>query len=155
MAAASSCSFSPFFFEQYWCLKEAFVKAIGAGLGYRLDKLEFRHTNWINISVHIDAEELRDWRFWLFELGNRHWVSVARGHPTTAIDSYKRTLKKTEFEEEVYRSALQLPNAGFVLLTVEQLIPVSRRASFGIFSGKIVHDIIEAQETADESSSTS
>ena len=63
-------------FCRYWCLKEAFVKAIGAGLGFGLQRLEFHHSNWTSISVYIDGVKSRDWRFLLFELGKGHWVSA-------------------------------------------------------------------------------
>ncbi|XP_077241547.1 uncharacterized protein LOC143882046 [Tasmannia lanceolata] len=112
-------------FYRYWCLKESYIKAIGAGLGYRLDRLEFHHTDWTNISVHIDGEESRDWRFWIFELGRRHWVCVARGRPNTAIESYRSTLSRVNFEEEEYSLGLHLPNTGFILRTVEELIASS------------------------------
>ncbi|KAJ4969820.1 hypothetical protein NE237_002919 [Protea cynaroides] len=75
-------------------LQEAFVKAIGAGVGFRLDRLEFHHTDWSGISVHIDGEESTEWKFCLSELGGKHyWVSVAKGHPRMAVKSYKQTLK--------------------------------------------------------------
>lgn len=61
---------------RYWCLKEAFVKAIGSGLGFGLRRLEFHHSNWTNISAYIDGVESRDWRFWIFELDEEHWVSA-------------------------------------------------------------------------------
>ncbi|XP_050384841.1 uncharacterized protein LOC126801511 isoform X2 [Argentina anserina] len=56
-------------FYRYWCLKEAFVKAIGSGLADDLDKVEFHHSCWENISVHIRGKAASDWRFWLQELG--------------------------------------------------------------------------------------
>uniref|UniRef100_A0A5B7AJU2 holo-[acyl-carrier-protein] synthase n=1 Tax=Davidia involucrata TaxID=16924 RepID=A0A5B7AJU2_DAVIN len=115
-------------FYRYWCLKEAFVKAIGTGVGYRLDSVEFHHTSWTNLFVKVDGKELKDWRFWLFELGKRHSVSVARGHPRNATESYKKTLRQTQFGEEEYHLGLHLPNVSFVLRTVEELIPISSRA---------------------------
>ncbi|KAH9769071.1 ACPS domain-containing protein [Citrus sinensis] len=63
-------------FYRYWCLKEAYVKAIGIGVAYGLDKVEFHHTGWGNISVKIDGETMTEWKFWLFELGKRHWIKV-------------------------------------------------------------------------------
>uniref|UniRef100_A0A822ZIG6 holo-[acyl-carrier-protein] synthase n=1 Tax=Nelumbo nucifera TaxID=4432 RepID=A0A822ZIG6_NELNU len=117
-------------FYRYWCLKEAFVKAIGAGMGYGLDKLEFHHNNWTNISIHVDGDELKQWRFSVSELGEKHWVSIARGHPQEAIESYRKVLNKVEFEEHEYHFGLQLPNRGFVLRKVGQLVPVSHRASY-------------------------
>ncbi|KAL7148113.1 hypothetical protein ABFS83_06G156200 [Erythranthe nasuta] len=109
-------------FYRYWCLKEAFVKAVGSGVGYKLDDVEFRHTNWDNISVKVAGQELKDWKFWLMELGNNHSISIARGHPRSAIASYRTTLKQTEFEENEYNTGLNLPNPSFTLLRVEDLV---------------------------------
>lgn len=66
---------------RYWCVKEAFVKAIGTGIGYRLNAVEFHHTRWTNIFVELDGKELKEWRFWLYELGKRHMVSFLRVSP--------------------------------------------------------------------------
>ncbi|KAF5470143.1 hypothetical protein F2P56_010676 [Juglans regia] len=109
-------------FYRYWCLKEAYVKAIGSGLAYGLDKVEFHNTRWTSISVKINGEDVREWKFWLFELGKRHWVSIARGHPRSATESYKRKLKRIEFNNEDYHKGLHLPNVDFVFKTVEELI---------------------------------
>jgi 4'-phosphopantetheinyl transferase len=51
-------------------------------------------------------------------------VSIARGHPRSATESYKKTLKRIEFNEEEYHMALHLPNVDFVSQTVEELISV-------------------------------
>ncbi|XP_057979006.1 uncharacterized protein LOC131165337 isoform X3 [Malania oleifera] len=115
-------------FYRYWCLKEAFVKAIGTGMWYRLDKIEFHHNRWSDIFVKIDGRELEDWKFWLSELGKGHWVSIAKGHPRAATDSYKRTLKRTEFDEEEYHLGLHLPNVSFELQTVDQLVRLLQRS---------------------------
>lgn len=60
---------------RYWCLKEAFVKAMGTGVGYKLDDVEFHHMNWNNIFVEVAGKELKDWKFWLLDLGRNHSVS--------------------------------------------------------------------------------
>ncbi|XP_059434759.1 uncharacterized protein LOC132167752 isoform X1 [Corylus avellana] len=111
-------------FYRYWCLKEAYVKAIGSGLASGLDKVEFHNTRWTGISVKINGEDMREWGFWLSEMGKRHLVSIAKGHPRSATESYKRTLKRIDFNEEEYRMALHLPNVDFVSRTVEELISV-------------------------------
>lgn len=51
------------------------MKAIGSGVGHKLDDVEFHHINWDNISVKIAGEELKDWKFWLLEIGENHSVS--------------------------------------------------------------------------------
>lgn len=60
---------------RYWCLKEACVKAMGSGMAYGLDKLEFHHKKWQDISVKIDGEIMQEWRFWILVLGKGHLVS--------------------------------------------------------------------------------
>ncbi|MBA0647441.1 hypothetical protein Goklo_015319 [Gossypium klotzschianum] len=115
-------------FYRYWCLKEAYVKAIGSGLAYGLHKVEFHHTNWTSISVKVDGVTNQQWRFWLFDLDKGHSVSIARGHPRLAIESYKRSLKRTKFNEEEHNVGLHLPNPRFVLRTVEELISVIHKA---------------------------
>ncbi|XP_065869901.1 uncharacterized protein [Euphorbia lathyris] len=109
-------------FYRYWCLKEAFVKAIGSGLTSELNKVEFHHNNWTNIFVKVDGKHMNEWRFWLFYLPKRHWVCVARGPPKAAAGSYKKTIKRVEFDEEEYEKGLSLPNVKFVSRTIEQLL---------------------------------
>ncbi|OIT28853.1 PREDICTED: L-aminoadipate-semialdehyde dehydrogenase-phosphopantetheinyl transferase-like [Nicotiana attenuata] len=110
-------------FYRYWSVKEAFVKAIGEGVGYKLDTVEFHHKNWENIVVKADGKELKDWRFWLLELGKDHVASIARCHPTFATTSYKRTLKQTQCNDEECNMGLNLPNASFIFRKVEDLLP--------------------------------
>ena len=60
---------------RYWSLKEAYVKAIGSGLTEELNKVEFTHMCWTDIMAKVDGNAMTEWRFWLFELGERHCVS--------------------------------------------------------------------------------
>lgn len=114
-------------FYRYWCLKEAFVKALGTGVGYRLDSLEFPQTKGTNIVARVNGQELKDWKFRVSELGKGHTVCVAKGHPRFATESYKRTLNRTDFKDDVYLSGLYLADSLFELKTVKQLIPSSSR----------------------------
>ncbi|GJZ26043.1 L-aminoadipate-semialdehyde dehydrogenase-phosphopantetheinyl transferase-like protein isoform X1 [Tanacetum coccineum] len=108
-------------FFRYWCLKEAYVKALGTGVGYQLNHVEFHHKNWTDIYVKVDGNVLKDWNFWLFELQGRHRVAVARGHPRNATEHYKKCLKQTHFDNAIYKLGFQLPNPVFVTRTVEEL----------------------------------
>ncbi|KAD5961884.1 hypothetical protein E3N88_13357 [Mikania micrantha] len=108
-------------FFRYWCLKEAFVKALGTGVGYRLDHVEFHHSNWNDIFVKVDGDVLNDWSFWLFELQGRHQIAVARGHPRIATENYKIILKQSHFDNDLYKLGFHLPNPMFVMRTVEEL----------------------------------
>ncbi|CAJ1967798.1 unnamed protein product [Sphenostylis stenocarpa] len=115
-------------FYRYWSLKEAYVKAIGSGLTEGLNKVEFSHTGWSNISAKVDGKVMTQWRFWLSELGGRHCVSIARLHPMSAAMSYKRTLKKVDFTEHEYTLGLHLPNVDFVQIEIEQVISILQKA---------------------------
>lgn len=55
-------------------MKESFVKAIGTGVGYKLDGVEFHHRDWTNICVNINGKEMKDWKFWLSSIGKNHMV---------------------------------------------------------------------------------
>lgn len=92
-------------FYRYWSLKEAFVKAIGSGIGFGLHRLEFHHTNWASISVKIDGLESRDWTFSLSEIDDKHWASVAVRH-----------------HKEGAGINMSAERVGFILRTVEELI---------------------------------
>lgn len=87
-----------------------------------MDRVEFHHTRWNNISAKVDGNELKDWKFSLSELGKGHWVSVAKGHPRTATDTYKWMLKRIEFDKGEYDASLHFPETTFILHTVEQLL---------------------------------
>ncbi|KAI5433316.1 hypothetical protein KIW84_020554, partial [Lathyrus oleraceus] len=97
-------------FYRYWSLKEAYVKAMGSGLIEGLNKVEFSHTNWTNISATMDGKLMDLWRFWLIELGERHCVAIARGPPKSADISYISTLKKVDFTEHEYNTGSSLLN---------------------------------------------
>ncbi|XP_047451088.1 L-aminoadipate-semialdehyde dehydrogenase-phosphopantetheinyl transferase [Mugil cephalus] len=74
-------------FYRHWALKESFIKAIGTGLGFNLQRVEFhlspepltqgralRHTK-----MHLDEEEEENWIFEESLLDADHHVAVALG----------------------------------------------------------------------------
>ncbi|XP_068441346.1 L-aminoadipate-semialdehyde dehydrogenase-phosphopantetheinyl transferase isoform X2 [Clinocottus analis] len=81
-------------FYRHWALKESFIKAIGTGLGFNLQRVEFhlspepltpkyalRQTK-----MHLDEEEDDDWVFEESLLDTDHHVAVALG-PADNADS--------------------------------------------------------------------
>ncbi|KAH7652194.1 Holo-[acyl-carrier-protein] synthase protein [Dioscorea alata] len=120
-AGSSDDIFSDFL--RCWSLKEAFVKALGAGLGYGLHRLEFHHNNWTHISVYIDGMKSTEWRFWHFKIDNLHFATVAKG-PPGASESNQRTLMQVATKEELNTIH---PHDQFIFRTVEDLISVFLR----------------------------
>ncbi|CAA6659798.1 unnamed protein product [Spirodela intermedia] len=113
-------------FCRYWSLKEAYMKALGAGLGgFQLNRVEFHHTSWRNISVHVDGKESSYWKFWLFELDEKHWASIARGGAGKVAASFMSSSIHEDLEAEEYSSMFALPNPQFIFRSVDQLIPAT------------------------------
>ncbi|XP_070554089.1 L-aminoadipate-semialdehyde dehydrogenase-phosphopantetheinyl transferase-like [Ptychodera flava] len=72
-------------FYRYWCLKESYIKAIGIGLGYDLQRLEF-HLKTDELSegiltedtvVYVDKKMDPNWNFQETKLDKDHLVAVA------------------------------------------------------------------------------
>ncbi|KAH9311021.1 hypothetical protein KI387_026056, partial [Taxus chinensis] len=121
-------------FYRRWCLKEAYIKAVGIGLGYKLERLEFHypaHQIWSDVAyLRIDGIEQKDWQFSLYEFDNCHWVCVARGHPNQAVSSYRKTLWQIEFDKKSYNRGFELPTRPFRLHEIKHLIPENRKEDY-------------------------
>lgn len=74
-------------FYRHWALKESFIKAIGTGLGFNLQRVEFHLTPAPltqtqpvrQTTMHLDEEEQVDWVFEECLLDDDHHVAVALG----------------------------------------------------------------------------
>ncbi|XP_041655563.1 L-aminoadipate-semialdehyde dehydrogenase-phosphopantetheinyl transferase isoform X2 [Cheilinus undulatus] len=74
-------------FYRHWALKESFIKAIGTGLGFNLQRVEFHLTSESltqgralrRTKMHLDEEEEEDWIFEENLLDADHHVAVALG----------------------------------------------------------------------------
>lgn len=64
-------------FYRQWSMKEAYIKAIGIGLGYDLLRVEFLP----GIIVRRDGQSLSNWKIRISELDEKHIATVARGPP--------------------------------------------------------------------------
>ncbi|MCO5550975.1 hypothetical protein L7F22_006195 [Adiantum nelumboides] len=113
-------------FHRYWCMKESYIKAIGIGLGFDLQRAEFFFSDgnvWNDAAcLRLDGIERTDWCFHLSHLDEHHWVCVAKGPPADAVESFKKSLHVLDVEGATFASALRGVNS-FTQLTIEDLIP--------------------------------
>ncbi|XP_054458551.1 L-aminoadipate-semialdehyde dehydrogenase-phosphopantetheinyl transferase [Anoplopoma fimbria] len=82
-------------FYRHWALKESFIKAIGTGLGFNLQRVEFhlpsepltqKHVL-RQTKMHLDEEEEDDWVFEESLLDADHHVAVALGPADNAASA--------------------------------------------------------------------
>ncbi|XP_031510739.1 peroxiredoxin-like 2C [Papio anubis] len=76
-------------FYRNWALKESFIKAIGVGLGFELQRLEFDLSP-LNLDIgqvyketrlFLDGEEEKEWAFEESKIDEHHFVAVALRKP--------------------------------------------------------------------------
>ena len=122
-------------FMQYWSLKEAFVKAIGMGLGYDLGLVEFDIddvTNTATLSYSEEKYKSHEWSFNLHSLPDGHWVSVARGPPTSITDAhggFTETFRMPTIDDDSLSFHLhQVKEPSFEFLTVEDILSLLVRS---------------------------
>ncbi|EIE24817.1 4'-phosphopantetheinyl transferase [Coccomyxa subellipsoidea C-169] len=129
-------------FRRLWSLKEALVKARGDGLGFDLSKAEFHFEDGIRsdtASVWIDGRQQTRWRFFLQELSDGHWVSVARGPPENIVDAWREftgTLQEPDIPGAKFQEALEAPNPAFTMLGIADIIPQRLRDDYADAAGQ-------------------
>jgi hypothetical protein len=120
---------------------QAYVKAIGMGLGYDLGNVEFIIDHDANTAkVKIEGQcPSDDWSFVLHELAANHWVAVARGPIDTVVDAYgefKKTFRKPSMEkDEVRRHVREEKEPIFRLLSVYDLVPRDLKVEYEMAGG--------------------
>lgn len=125
-------------FRQHWSLKEALVKVRGDGLEFDLGRAEMQILPGVGAAtatarLKIDGVEQPRWRFFLHELRNGHWVSVARGPPEAIVDAwgvFKSTLQRRDMPEAEWQAHLDTPSPPIQLIGLEDLIPENMRGRY-------------------------
>lgn len=124
-------------FQRHWSCKEAFVKARGDGLGFELGRAGFSFQKLLDdpvagpvyvADVLVDGVPAPDWRFVQQRLGERHWVSVARGPSSDVVDAngeFTSTLTRPrcQFTREEWSAELLRDSPPFEQITVASLVP--------------------------------
>ncbi|PRW32899.1 L-aminoadipate-semialdehyde dehydrogenase-phosphopantetheinyl transferase-like [Chlorella sorokiniana] len=127
-------------FRKLWSLKEAFVKATGEGLGFELGLIEFQ-LDGSTASASVRGEPAEGWAFHLHELGQGHWVAVARAPLSAVVDAwggFKATFQKTAFAPGEWQEQLHAPEPPFTMLSVGDLVPQDQRAAYAAAGGELL-----------------
>eukprot|EP00967_Tisochrysis_lutea_P118651 scaffold192973_cov34-Tisochrysis_lutea.AAC.3 len=137
-------------FRKLWSLKEAFTKARGDGLGFPFKRCEFTlggshplatarigalacgagtdqygGTGVQTASVAVDGVIQPEWKFYIQPLADDHWVSVARGPPSDAVDAhggFKSTFKKPNLSPAEIRQGHDAAEPPFVCKRIADLV---------------------------------
>jgi 4'-phosphopantetheinyl transferase len=131
-------------FYIHWALKEAFVKAVGQGIGYDLLSVEFvvryskenfedfddldDHSYQAKLDVQGRAElrqhgESRtDWKFEFWTLDGRYIIAVGRGPIRDAMDDYRSKLAPSRAASEEETTAINEPLSAVQTLRIENLL---------------------------------
>ncbi|XP_078258631.1 L-aminoadipate-semialdehyde dehydrogenase-phosphopantetheinyl transferase [Rhinoraja longicauda] len=105
-------------FYRHWALKESFIKAVGVGVGFDLQRIEF-HVSPLHLQeghvqketiMFLDGEQEENWAFEETMLDDRHHVAVALGKQDTI----------GKYPGEVQENINQEPSQ-FTLLTYQDL----------------------------------
>uniref|UniRef100_A0A7S4S392 holo-[acyl-carrier-protein] synthase n=1 Tax=Alexandrium monilatum TaxID=311494 RepID=A0A7S4S392_9DINO len=121
-------------FQRFWSAKEAFVKARGDGLGFELNRAEFRFSSVSESSqtyvatIVVDGEPAPLWRCFQQRLGAHHWATVARGPTQDVVDAhgeFTRTLTRptSSFPPHIWEQELLRESSPFDQVPVGFLVP--------------------------------
>lgn len=105
-------------FHRHWALKESFIKAIGVGIGFDLQRIEFNVSpahlevgkTYNETIMFLDDEEEKEWTFEETRLDDCHHVAVALG----------KSGRFGELRTEVVSTGVSQP--AFTLLTFDDLV---------------------------------
>ncbi|KAJ1113572.1 hypothetical protein NDU88_001814 [Pleurodeles waltl] len=112
-------------FYRHWALKESFIKALGIGVGFNLQRIEFQPSPrqmevgkvYKETKMLLDGEEEEGWLFEETMLDERHHVAVA-----VAVAIEKPNCFKEKHSHYISGGAADQMPTQFTFLTFEELV---------------------------------
>ncbi|XP_038254208.1 L-aminoadipate-semialdehyde dehydrogenase-phosphopantetheinyl transferase isoform X1 [Dermochelys coriacea] len=94
-------------FYRHWALKESFIKAIGIGIGFNLQRIEFNASPlqlevgkvYKETKMLLDGDKEEGWIFEETRLDDRHHVAVALGKPEVFVQKDSNKEKKISLSD--------------------------------------------------------
>jgi 4'-phosphopantetheinyl transferase len=108
-------------FFALWTLKESYIKALGIGLGFELQRASFEiNSAYTSAKITVDGVPQSQWSFQLIEdLHSKHIVAVALGPVAEATPNFRATLNDVSVSDE---DLGYLKETNFNWLTVEDIL---------------------------------
>jgi len=124
-------------FYKHWALKEAYIKAVGIGLGFELTRADFSYKSGSarDAIVRIDGQVQPDWSFHFENLDESHVACVARGPPSAGKDWHDCALPCTHVPADVLRAGLDLAQVPFRQVQIKDLIPANKLSEYNAVCG--------------------
>ncbi|XP_053168093.1 L-aminoadipate-semialdehyde dehydrogenase-phosphopantetheinyl transferase isoform X2 [Hemicordylus capensis] len=105
-------------FHRHWALKESFIKAIGVGIGFDLQRIEFNVSplqlevgkTYNKTIMLLDGEEEKEWSFEETRLDDCHHVAVALGKSRGFEEKHPEVLSR------------DVTQTAFTVLTFDDLV---------------------------------
>lgn len=130
-------------FRRLWSLKEAYIKARGDGLAFPLDRCAFElHgggdggevvSSRAAATLRVDGVVQVAWAFDIEPLAGGHWVSVARGPPTAAVDAwggFTATMECRELGEATLADERAQSRPPFSVICLQDIVPAAQQSAF-------------------------
>jgi len=109
-------------FFVHWCLKESYIKAVGIGLGFELQRAQFTlndKSSPTSARIAIDGAERANWRFDIDNLIG-HYIASAVGPAHEATDAFKVTMNAPN----TTRSPHDSPRVPYTMIPIDALLQI-------------------------------
>eukprot|EP00611_Tribonema_gayanum_P014258 TRINITY_DN25588_c0_g1_i1.p1 TRINITY_DN25588_c0_g1~~TRINITY_DN25588_c0_g1_i1.p1 ORF type:complete len:315 (-),score=55.25 TRINITY_DN25588_c0_g1_i1:12-956(-) len=113
-------------FFTHWAMKEAFIKAVGNGLGYDLQRVEFKYASsddTTNAHVYIDGVLDSGWAVKVHTL-KQYVVCIARGPSQACLPADVGLVLQCALPRHEEEHGYRLPHASIEYVSLKAIVPL-------------------------------